>query len=70
MRMIWPSRTCSHNQHGRIHLPLYDLSGAYGVNVFGYDFYKECIERGSERVRTLGPVLGAYHPLSPGTHSA
>jgi glutamate-1-semialdehyde 2,1-aminomutase len=32
--------------------------------VFGYDFYKECIERGSERVRGLGPVLGAYHPVT------
>ncbi len=42
----------------------YDLTGSYGVNVFGYDFYKECIERGSERVRELGPVLGAYHPLT------
>jgi glutamate-1-semialdehyde 2,1-aminomutase len=41
----------------------YDLSGSYGVNVFGYDFYKECIERGMERVRDLGPVLGPYHPL-------
>ncbi len=42
----------------------YDLTGSYGVNVFGYDFYKECIERGSERVRGLGPVLGAYHPVT------
>jgi glutamate-1-semialdehyde 2,1-aminomutase len=42
---------------------LFDLTGSYGVNVFGYDFYKECIERGAERVRELGPVLGAYHPL-------
>jgi glutamate-1-semialdehyde 2,1-aminomutase len=41
----------------------YDVTGSYGVNVFGYDFYKECIERGSERVRDLGPVLGAYHPV-------
>jgi glutamate-1-semialdehyde 2,1-aminomutase len=41
---------------------LHDLTGSYGVNVFGYDFYKECIARGSERVRDLGPVLGAYHP--------
>jgi glutamate-1-semialdehyde 2,1-aminomutase len=40
----------------------YDLTGSYGVNVFGYDFYKECIARGSERVREFGPVLGAYHP--------
>src|ERR1700723_585178 len=41
----------------------YDLTGSYGVNVFGYDFYKECIEKGSARVRELGPVLGAYHPV-------
>ena len=41
----------------------YDLTGSYGVNVFGYDFYKECIARGSERVRDLGPVLGSYHPV-------
>ena len=43
---------------------LYDLTGSYGVNVFGYDFYKDCIARGSERVRELGPVLGAYHPVT------
>jgi glutamate-1-semialdehyde 2,1-aminomutase len=43
---------------------LYDLTGSYGVNVFGYDFYKECIELGAERVRGLGPVLGAYHPVT------
>jgi glutamate-1-semialdehyde 2,1-aminomutase len=42
----------------------YDLTGSYGVNVFGYDFYKDCIERGSARVRDLGPVLGAYHPVT------
>jgi glutamate-1-semialdehyde 2,1-aminomutase len=41
----------------------YDLSGSYGVNVFGYDFYKDAIERGVARVRALGPVLGLYHPL-------
>ena len=41
----------------------YDLTGSYGVNVFGYDFYKECIEAGTQRVRELGPVLGAYHPV-------
>jgi glutamate-1-semialdehyde 2,1-aminomutase len=41
----------------------YDLTGSYGVNVFGYDFYKECIEAGVQRVRDLGPVLGAYHPV-------
>ena len=41
----------------------YDLTGSYGVNVFGYDFYKQCMEQGMERVKALGPVLGAYHPL-------
>src|SRR5262245_1741025 len=40
----------------------YDLAGSYGVNVFGYDFYKECMGRAEERARALGPVLGAYHP--------
>ncbi len=41
----------------------YDLAGSYGVNVFGLDFYKDCIERAVERVRELGPVLGPYHPV-------
>ncbi|MCY3002086.1 MAG: aminotransferase class III-fold pyridoxal phosphate-dependent enzyme [Planctomycetota bacterium] len=41
----------------------YDLGGAYGVNLFGYDFYKQCIDRGADRVRSLGPLLGAYHPV-------
>ena len=42
---------------------LYDLTGSYGVNVFGYDFYKDCIDRGRDQVCALGPVLGAYHPV-------
>jgi glutamate-1-semialdehyde 2,1-aminomutase len=42
----------------------YDLTGSYGANVFGYDFYKQCIEAGSARVRDLGPVLGALHPVT------
>ena len=41
----------------------YDLSGSYGVNVFGHDFYKACIAEGSARVADLGPVLGSYHPV-------
>src|SRR5262249_6632239 len=41
----------------------YDLSGSYGVNLFGYDFYKQCIDGGAARVGDLGPVLGAYHPV-------
>ena len=40
----------------------FDLTGSYGVNVFGYDFYKTCIDYGAARVRDFGPVLGAYHP--------
>ncbi|MGB7033902.1 MAG: aminotransferase class III-fold pyridoxal phosphate-dependent enzyme [Xanthobacteraceae bacterium] len=41
----------------------YDLSGSYGINVLGYDFYKAAIDRGIARARELGPVLGPYHPL-------
>jgi glutamate-1-semialdehyde 2,1-aminomutase len=41
----------------------YDLGGSYGVNLFGVDFYKGCIERGVKRAGELGPVLGAYHPV-------
>jgi glutamate-1-semialdehyde 2,1-aminomutase len=42
----------------------YDVTGSYGVNVFGYDFYKDCIDRGAALARGLGPVLGAYHPVT------
>lgn len=41
----------------------YDLAGSYGVNLFGHDFYKECIAEGAARVAGLGPVLGTYHPV-------
>jgi len=41
----------------------FDVSGSYGVNVFGYDFYKECLEQAWQDVKDLGPVLGPYHPL-------
>ena len=41
---------------------LYDLTGSYGVNVFGVDFYRECIAEGAALAAPLGPVLGAYHP--------
>ena len=40
-----------------------DVTGAYGVNLFGYDFYKQCIDRGAEQAHALGPVLGSYHPV-------
>ena len=41
----------------------YDLTGSYGVNIFGNDFYKECIAEGEKRAEGLGPVLGFYHPV-------
>ena len=41
----------------------YDLTGSYGVNIFGNDFYKECIEQSEKRAHALGPVLGPYHPV-------
>jgi glutamate-1-semialdehyde 2,1-aminomutase len=41
----------------------FDLTGSYGVNLLGNDFYKRSIEEGAAMVRDLGPVLGAYHPV-------
>ncbi|QWG14420.1 aminotransferase class III-fold pyridoxal phosphate-dependent enzyme [Bradyrhizobium sediminis] len=41
----------------------YDLTGSYGVNIFGNDFYKECIAGAEARAHALGPVLGSYHPV-------
>ena len=40
-----------------------DVSGSYGVNVAGFDRYKEWIAKGWERVKDLGPVLGPLHPI-------
>lgn len=41
----------------------YDISGSYGVNLLGYDFYKASIEKAVKDVGELGPVLGPYHPV-------
>src|SRR6185369_1741564 len=41
---------------------LHDLTGSYGVNVSGVDFYKDCIAEAERIAGPLGPVLGAYHP--------
>ena len=41
----------------------HDLTGSYGVNVFGVDFYKACMAEGSAWGADLGPVLGGYHPV-------
>jgi glutamate-1-semialdehyde 2,1-aminomutase len=40
----------------------YDLTGSYGVNVFGVDFYKATMAEGAALGQALGPVLGQYHP--------
>jgi len=39
-----------------------DVTGSYGVNLFGYDFYKSCMAEGAAMAQDLGPVLGGYHP--------
>lgn len=39
-----------------------DLTGSYGVNVFGVDFYKTCMAEGAALGSALGVVLGGYHP--------
>ncbi|MFO1312948.1 MAG: aminotransferase class III-fold pyridoxal phosphate-dependent enzyme [Burkholderiales bacterium] len=41
----------------------YEVSGSYGVNLFGHEFYKRCMADGAALVRDLGPVLGPYHPV-------
>ena len=40
-----------------------DVSGSYGVNVAGFERYKDWIQRGWDRVKALGPVLGPVHPI-------
>jgi glutamate-1-semialdehyde 2,1-aminomutase len=40
----------------------FDVTGSYGVNVFGQAFYKDCMDRGAAIGRELGAVLGSYHP--------
>lgn len=42
-----------------------DISGSYGVNVHGYNFYKACTAEGGDRIAKLGPnVLGPLHPCA------
>jgi glutamate-1-semialdehyde 2,1-aminomutase len=40
----------------------WDLTGSYGVNLFGVDFYKSCMAEGLALGNALGPVLGGYAP--------
>lgn len=44
------------DQHWR-----YDLFSSYGVNVFGYEFYKSCLLQANEKLKDLGFILGPYH---------
>ncbi|MCD8504929.1 MAG: aminotransferase class III-fold pyridoxal phosphate-dependent enzyme [Burkholderiaceae bacterium] len=39
-----------------------DLTGSYGVNVMGLDFYKDTMRTGLEQSLELGPLLGGYLP--------
>jgi glutamate-1-semialdehyde 2,1-aminomutase len=39
----------------------FDLTGSYGVNVFGHDVYKACMAEAVAAAGALGPVLGSYH---------
>ena len=41
---------------------LHDLTGSYGVNVFGVDFYKACMAEAHAATLAVGPVLGSYLP--------
>ncbi len=45
----------------------YDLAGSYGVNLFGVDFYRACLEEGATRVAALGPCSGRCTRSSPAT---
>ena len=40
----------------------YDLTGSYGVNVFGTDFYKACLDDATRAASAVGLVLGSYLP--------
>ena len=44
----------------------YDLTGSYGVNVFGADFYKSTMAQGMAMTQALGATLGVYHPCVTG----
>ncbi|TXN65090.1 aminotransferase class III-fold pyridoxal phosphate-dependent enzyme [Methylobacterium sp. WL18] len=44
----------------------YDLAGSYGVNLFGVDVYRACLDEGAAKVAALGPVLGPLHPVVTG----
>jgi glutamate-1-semialdehyde 2,1-aminomutase len=39
-----------------------DVTGSYGVNLFGSDYYKASMAEGAALAQDLGLVLGSYHP--------
>jgi len=39
-----------------------DVTGSYGVNLFGLDYYKASMAEGAAMAQALGPALGSYHP--------
>jgi glutamate-1-semialdehyde 2,1-aminomutase len=43
---------------------LIDVTGSYGVNVLGHDFYKECMAEAGRRASRIGLVLGGLHPAT------
>ncbi|KTT73128.1 aminotransferase class III-fold pyridoxal phosphate-dependent enzyme [Sphingomonas endophytica] len=40
-----------------------DLTGSYGVNLFGNEFYKATMREALDIAEPLGGVLGSYHPV-------
>src|SRR5215469_3182070 len=40
-----------------------DVSGSYGLNLAGFDRYKEWMAKGLDKVKHLGAVLGPLHPI-------
>jgi glutamate-1-semialdehyde 2,1-aminomutase len=43
---------------------LIDVTGSYGVNVLGHDFYRECMGEAVRRADRIGLVLGSLHPAT------
>lgn len=40
----------------------WDLTGSYGVNLFGHAFYERTLAEGARRAAGSGVLLGSYHP--------
>ena len=46
-----------------------DVSGSYGLNVVGFERYKEWIAKGCERVKELGAGAGSFASDCRGKHT-